>query len=140
MPHCPHPLATVDILIEMDDGGLVLVRRRNPPPGWAIPGGFVDYGESTADAARREALEETGLVVTLTELFHVYSDPSRDARGHTISVVYVATAQGLPRAADDAAEARVFRDDRLPSPLAFDHARILGDYFAYRRTGTRPAP
>ena len=135
-----HPLATVDTIIELPDGGIVLIKRRNPPPGWAIPGGFVDYGESTASAARREAAEETGLAVTLVELFHVYSDPARDARGHTISVVYLASAEGQPQAADDAADAGVFHQGTLPQPLAFDHGTVLEDYFTYRRTGRRPPP
>jgi 8-oxo-dGTP diphosphatase len=139
-PRHRHPLPTVDILIDLEGRGVVLVRRRHPPPGWAIPGGFVDYGESVPAAARREAEEETGLAVTLRELFHVYSDPKRDARGHTISVVYIATAAGTPRAADDAAEVGVFGERDLPAPLAFDHARILADYFRYKRTGRRPEP
>jgi 8-oxo-dGTP diphosphatase len=135
-----HPLPTVDIIIEVDTHGIVLIRRRNPPPGWAIPGGFIDYGESACDAARREAAEETGLTVTLRELFHVYSDPNRDERGHTLSVVYIARGRGTPQAADDAAAAGIFEEGRLPAPLAFDHGRILADYFTYRRTGRRPAP
>jgi 8-oxo-dGTP diphosphatase len=134
-----HPRPTVDIIIELD-GGIVLVRRRYPPPGWALPGGFIDYGEPAAAAARREALEETSLAVTLRELFHVYSDPARDVRGHTLSVVYIAAAHGAPRADDDAAEVGIFAEATLPRPLAFDHARILDDYFIYRRTGRRPAP
>jgi len=132
----PHP--TVDIIIELAAGGIVLIRRRNPPHGWAIPGGFIDYGESAPDAARREAAEETGLRVTLRELLNVYSDPDRDPRGHTLSVVYIAQAEGTPKAADDAAAAGVFDGTNLPAPLAFDHARILSDYFTYRRTGCRP--
>ena len=116
---------------------MVLIRRRYPPPGWAVPGGFVDYGEMVADAARREATEETGLSVTLRELFAVYSDPRRDARGHTVSIVYIASANGTPRAADDAADVGIFAEGNLPSPLAFDHGRILGDYLARRRA--RPA-
>ena len=139
MPAGRHPLPTVDIIIELAAGGIVLIERRNPPPGWAIPGGFIDYGESARDAACREAAEETRLTVSLRELFHVYSDPARDARGHTLSVVYIASAPGTPRAADDAAAAGVFQEGNLPSPLAFDHARILEDYFKYRRTGQRPA-
>jgi ADP-ribose pyrophosphatase YjhB (NUDIX family) len=134
-----HPLPTVDVIIEVD-GGIVLVRRRNPPHGWAIPGGFVDYGERVEDAARREMREETTLDVELVELLGVYSDPARDPRGHTISTVYVGRARGTPRAADDAAEVGIFRDDQLPSPLVFDHARILADYFRFRRTGERPRP
>jgi 8-oxo-dGTP diphosphatase len=129
----------VDVIIELPDG-IVLVRRRNPPHGWALPGGFVDYGERVEDAARREMREETGLDVVLVELLGVYSDPSRDARGHTISTVYVGQARGTPRAADDAAEAGVFREADLPAPLVFDHARILADYFRFRRSGERPRP
>lgn len=138
MPH-ESPRPTVDVIIELPDG-IVLVRRRNPPHGWALPGGFVDYGERVEDAARREMREETGLDVALVELLGVYSDPRRDARGHTISTVYVGQARGTPRAADDAAEAGVFREADLPAPLVFDHARILADYFRFRRSGGRPRP
>ncbi len=134
------PLPTVDIIIELSGGGIVLVRRRNPPPGWAIPGGFIDKGETAPDAARREAGEETGLRVELRELFHVYSDPRRDARGHTMSVVYIGDPAGVPTAADDDAEAGIFHEGSLPGEIAFDHAQILSDYFAYRRFGRRPPP
>ena len=134
------PRPTVDIIIEHRAAGVVLIRRRHPPPGWAIPGGFVDFGETVADAARREAAEETGLAVTLRELFWVYSDPGRDARWHTISIVYIASADGTPHAADDAADVGIFAEAGLPAPLAFDHGRVLDDYFAYRRTGSRPSP
>lgn len=134
------PRLTVDILIEHRAGGVVLIRRRHPPPGWAMPGGFVDYGEMVADAARREAAEETSLAVTLCELFWVYSDPRRDARGHTVSIVYIASADGAPRAADDAADVGIFTEENVPAPLAFDHGQVLGDYFTYRRTGRRPVP
>lgn len=135
-----HPRATVDIIIEVAAGHIVLIERRHPPPGWAIPGGFIDYGESAPTAARREAVEETGLTVELRELFHVYSDPGRDVRGHTLSVVYIASANGVPSAADDAVAAGVFDEGHLPVPLAFDHERILADFFRYRRSGRRPAP
>jgi len=133
-----NPAPTVDTIIELESGGIVLIRRKNPPPGWALPGGFVDYGESVEDAAVREALEETSLMVQLVELFHVYSDPARDSRQHTIATVFIATAQGVPCGADDAAEAAVFDEYTLPTPLAFDHAKILADYFSYRRTGQKP--
>ena len=133
-----NPAPTVDTIIELESGGIVLIRRKNPPPGWALPGGFVDYGESVEDAAVREALEETSLKVQLVELFHVYSDPARDSRQHTIATVFIATAQGVPCGADDAAEAAVFDEYTLPTPLAFDHAKILADYFSYRRTGQKP--
>ena len=131
------PAPTVDVIIEVPDG-IVLVRRRFPPPGWALPGGFVEYGETVAAAARREAREETGLDVALTELFNVYSDPHRDPRRHTIATVFIGRAVGRPVAADDAAEAGVFSSGALPGPLAFDHEQILADYFAYKRTGRRP--
>ena len=133
------PRATVDVIIEVE-GGIVLVRRRHPPLGWAIPGGFVDRGERAEDAARREMREETSLDVELVDLLGVYSDPARDARGHTLSTVYVGRARGRPRAGDDAMEAGVFSETTLPAPLVFDHARILDDYFGFRRTGERPRP
>jgi ADP-ribose pyrophosphatase YjhB (NUDIX family) len=133
-----NPAPTVDIIIELDSGGIVLIRRKNPPPGWAIPGGFIDYGESAEDAAIREAFEETSLNVQLVELLHVYSDPQRDPRKHTIATVFIAKASGTPQGADDAAEAQVFDEHTLPTPLAFDHAKILQDYFTYKRIGQRP--
>ena len=122
-----NPVPTVDIIIQAA-GGVVLVRRKNPPLGWALPGGFVDYGESLEQAAVREAREETGLSVRLVRQFHTYSDPGRDPRLHTVSTVFIATAQGLPLGGDDAAEARIFPASALP-PLVFDHQRILDDYF-----------
>jgi 8-oxo-dGTP diphosphatase len=134
------PLATVDVITEMPDGGIVLVRRKHPPPGWALPGGFVEAGERAATAARRELQEETGLDGELVELFHVYSNPARDPRGPTLGVVFIGRARGTPAGADDAAEARVFPLDALPAPLAFDHALILADYRRYRQDGLRPPP
>jgi len=133
-----NPVPTVDAIIELEDGGIVLIRRKNPPPGWALPGGFIDYGESAEHAAVREALEETSLEVQLVELFHVYSDPGRDPRQHTIATVFIARASGTPRGADDAAEAAIFYEHTLPTPLAFDHAKILADYFTYKRIGQKP--
>jgi 8-oxo-dGTP diphosphatase len=134
------PAPTVDVLIEMETDGkpaLVFIERRHEPLGWAIPGGFVDEGETVAAAARREALEETELEVELSELFHVYSDPSRDPRRHTMSVVFIGTATGTPRGADDAARAAIFPIDELPD-LVFDHGTIVTDYLRYRDTGARP--
>lgn len=124
-----NPFPTVDIIIEVE-GGIVLIERKNPPHGWAIPGGFVDYGETVEAAAVREAKEETGLDVRLTGLLGVYSDPSRDPRHHTISTVFVASATGRPVADDDAADAGVFTEDTLPDDIAFDHRAILADYFS----------
>ena len=124
------PVPTVDVIIRAG-GGIVLVRRKNPPLGWALPGGFVDAGETLEAAAAREALEETGLAVRLERQFHTYSDPSRDPRQHTISTVFLADAAGVPRGGDDAAEALVFPAGDLP-PLVFDHAQILADYLSGR--------
>jgi 8-oxo-dGTP diphosphatase len=134
------PLLTVDVVVLLADDRVVLVRRRNPPPGWAIPGGFVDVGEPVEAAAVREIREETGLAVTLTDLLGVYSDPRRDPRGHTASVVFLGRAAGTPAGADDAAEARAFRWDELPAPVAFDHTRILADARRFLLTGLRPRP
>ena len=131
-----NPVPTVDVVIRCG-GGVVLVRRRNPPLGWALPGGFVDYGEPLETAARREALEETGLQVALQEQFFTYSDPARDPRQHTQSTVFLATAEGVPRGGDDAVEARVWPWGELPSPLCFDHAQILADVRRYLERGER---
>jgi 8-oxo-dGTP diphosphatase len=130
-----NPFPTVDIIIELM-GGIVLIERKNPPYGWALPGGFVDYGESLEAAAVREAREETSLDVVNLRLLGCYSDPGRDERMHTISTVYTADGCGQPLAADDAANAGVFQLDSLPGPLCFDHARILADYAASKRSGS----
>jgi ADP-ribose pyrophosphatase YjhB (NUDIX family) len=130
-----HPLPTVDLIIEtkLPDGrrGVVLIERKNPPPGWALPGGFVEYGETLEQAAIREAREETSLEVTLVQQFHTYSDPGRDPRFHTISTVFIATAVGLPQGGDDADQAGVFSREEIIFPLAFDHREILKDYFSW---------
>ncbi|TEU06159.1 MAG: NUDIX hydrolase [Candidatus Aminicenantes bacterium] len=136
-----NPVPTVDIIIEIqrEDGkeGIVLIKRKNPPHGWAIPGGFVDYGESLEEAAAREAKEETSLDVQLKRQFHTYSDPDRDPRQHTISTVFVATAQGQPKAEDDAQEIGIFSRDEIDFPLAFDHSRILEDYFEQKKKNSK---
>lgn len=136
-----NPTPTVDIIIELIDRPhrpIVLIERLNPPLGWAIPGGFVDYGESVEAAAQREAQEETGLSVELVSQFHVYSDPNRDPRQHTLSVVFLATATGNPQAGDDAKHLQLFEPWRIPTNLCFDHDRILRDYLNYRNYGIRP--
>ncbi|HKK13795.1 MAG TPA: NUDIX hydrolase [Gammaproteobacteria bacterium] len=136
------PLLTVDIIIELRDRPgrpIVLIERRHPPPGWALPGGFVDVGERLEQAAVREAREETSLRVQLTSLLGCYSDPGRDPRGHTVSAVYVAQAAGRPEARDDARALDLF-DPAAPPPLAFDHELILADYCRFRETGERPGP
>lgn len=124
-----NPIPTVDIIIEIESKGVVLIKRKNPPYGWAIPGGFVDYGESLEEAAVREAKEETDLNVKLIKQFHTYSDPKRDPRHHSISTVYIAKAKGKPKAKDDALEIGIFTESNLPDELAFDHGLILKDYF-----------
>ncbi|MCB1170319.1 MAG: NUDIX hydrolase [Leptospiraceae bacterium] len=142
-----NPVPTVDLIIRLPDG-VVLIERKNEPHGFALPGGFVDEGESVEHAAIREALEETSLEVRLDELFYVYSDPSRDPRKHTISVVFLASASGKPIAGDDAKSVRVvpeqdiaskdFGDRGAPGTLVFDHHRILEDYIRYKKDGQRP--
>ncbi|HIE06612.1 MAG TPA: NUDIX hydrolase [Desulfarculaceae bacterium] len=134
-PDCGHqfsryhnPVPTVDIIISYQ-GGIVLIERKNPPPGWVLPGGFVDYGESLETAAVREALEETSLEVELTGQFHTYSDPARDPRQHTISTVFTALGRGILKAGDDAGKALVYQADNLPEKIAFDHRQIIKDYF-----------
>ena len=127
------PIPTVDIIIEITrkngQEGIILIKRKNPPHGWALPGGFVDCGESLEEAAVREAKEETSLDIKLKSQFHTYSDPKRDPRKHTISTVYVAAAQGRPKAQDDAQDIGIFTEEEINFPLAFDHQKILADYF-----------
>ncbi|MBM4135481.1 MAG: NUDIX hydrolase [Nitrospira sp.] len=126
-----NPLPTVDLIIEYN-GGILLIKRKNPPEGWALPGGFVDYGESLEAAAVREAKEETGLDVELVRQFHAYSQPGRDPRHHTITMVFLAKAKGRAIAGDDAKEIGVFNKNTLPDKIAFDHRDILNDYFTRR--------
>ena len=123
-----NPFPTVDIIIEIENG-IVLIKRKKPPFGWALPGGFVDVGETVEAAAIREAKEETSLDITLKRQFHTYSDPKRDPRHHSISSVFVAEARGIPKAADDATEVGIFTSEHLPEPIVFDHRQILQDYF-----------
>jgi len=124
-----NPVPTIDIIIEIEPNGIVLIKRKNPPYGWAIPGGFVDYGESLEEAAIREAKEETDLDVKLNKQLHTYSDPKRDPRHHSISTVYIAKAKGRPQARDDAIEIGIFNESNLPEEIAFDHRSILEHYF-----------
>ncbi|MBE9041452.1 NUDIX hydrolase [Oscillatoriales cyanobacterium LEGE 11467] len=136
-----NPAPTVDIIIELIDRPhrpIVLIERLNLPYGWAIPGGFVDYGESVETAAVREAQEETGLSVELVEQLLVYSHPDRDKRQHTIALAFIATATGEPQAGDDAKNSKIFEPWAIPTNLCFDHDRILKDYFHYRNYGIRP--
>ncbi len=125
------PRLTVDAIIEVG-GGILLIERKNPPPGWALPGGFVDYGESLEDAVRREAMEETGLELLDLRQFHTYSAPDRDPRHHSVSTVFIARAMGEPTAGDDAGRVGVFFENNLPE-LAFDHWKILHDYFRHKK-------
>ncbi|MEQ8996055.1 MAG: NUDIX hydrolase [Coleofasciculus sp. B1-GNL1-01] len=136
-----NPVPTVDIIVELMDRPsrpIILIERKNPPLGWAIPGGFVDYGESVETAAVREAKEEIGLQVELIEQFHVYSAPDRDPRKHTLSIVFLATGTGEPQAADDAKNLQIFNLWEIPTNLCFDHDQILRDYRYYRHYQVRP--
>jgi 8-oxo-dGTP diphosphatase len=129
-----NPTPTVDVALRVGEEGVVLIRRRNPPPGWALPGGFVDRGESAEQAARRELWEEVGADVELTGLLGVYSHPERDPRKHTLSVVFTAELEDSSRLrpGDDAGEVRVF-PLREPPDMAFDHELILRDFLGRLR-------
>ena len=131
MPY-KNPLVTVDIIIEIG-AKFVMIERVNPPHGWALPGGFVDYGESLEASAIREAKEETSLDIQLIEQLHTYSNPDRDPRHHTITTVFIAAATGTPGADDDAKNTGLFSEHKLPNPIAFDHEKILSDYFRYKK-------
>ncbi len=129
-----NPYLTVDIIIEVEDG-IILIERKNDPTGWALPGGFVDYGETVENAAKREALEETNLEIVNLFLFGVYSEPTRDPRFHTASIVYVATARGDKLiAGDDAKNAKIFKESELPENIVFDHKKIIKDYFRWKKS------
>ena len=134
-----NPFPTVDVIVERGDGKILLVQRRNPPLGWALPGGFIDYGESAEDAARREVTEETGVTALLTDLLGVYSAPDRDPRHHTMSVVFIGRSRDPVSPGDDASDVGEFSLDGLPE-LAFDHAQILRDYQHFKATGVLPRP
>jgi len=125
------PFIAVDAIIEMG-GGIVLIERKNPPYGWALPGGFVDHGETLETAVCREMKEETGLDIDIIRQFHAYSDPKRDLRHHIVSIIFIATATGTPKAGDDAGKAEIFTRETLPQDIAFDHRQILEDYFSGR--------
>jgi 8-oxo-dGTP diphosphatase len=137
-----NPFPTVDLIIRYEDEGnrkgVLLIERRLYPFGWALPGGFVDYGEALEEAAFREAKEETGLEVEELKQFHAYSDPQRDPRQHNISVVFLARARGNPTPGDDAKGCGVFPPGTWPKPLVFDHEKILQDYMQYLKSGPCP--
>ncbi|MCK4667522.1 NUDIX hydrolase [Candidatus Dependentiae bacterium] len=135
-----NPVPTVDGIVEFPKG-ILLIHRKNSPHGWALPGGFVDYGESVEDAVIRELFEETGLKVELKELFHVYSNPNRDPRQHTLSVVFILNLSEVnqkPIAGDDAGDVGFFKLNNLPDEIAFDHKKIIEDYFKYKEEGISP--
>ena len=121
------PFVTADCIIDYE-GGVVMIERSNPPFGWAMPGGFVDYGESVEDAVIREMKEETNLDLEDLKQFHTYSEPSRDPRFHTVTVVFTAKGKRTLKADSDAKDAKVFKLDQLPENIAFDHRKVLEDY------------
>lgn len=137
------PYTTVDAIIEIPlenkETAIIIIQRSNPPFGWALPGGFVDYGESLEDAVRREAQEETGVDLTEIKQFHTYSEPERDPRFHTIGTVFIAQAKGKPKAGDDAAGLKVIKLSEIKNfTFAFDHQQILQDYLVYRNKQSLP--
>jgi len=134
-----NPYPAVDIIIELKEG-IILIERRNPPFGWALPGGFIEYGETAEEAAIREAKEETGLDIELQTLLGVYSAPDRDPRFHTISIAYIAKSSGIPQGGDDAKKASIFTIESLPEPVVFDHKKIIQDYIIFKQTGKKPPP
>ena len=134
-----NPFPTVDVIVERGNGNVLLVQRTNPPLGWALPGGFIDYGEAAETAARREVTVETGVSVLLTDLLGVYSAPERDPRHHTLTIVYIGRSRDPAQAGDDAADVQEFALDALPE-MAFDHDRILRDYQHFKVTGVLPRP
>ena len=133
------PLLAADIIVELESSPdhILLIERKFPPYGWAIPGGFVDVGESLEQAAVREAKEETSLDVSIKQLLGCYSDPKRDKRGHTVSAVFIATSSGTPKAADDAKNLKLWPDNALPD-LVFDHKHIIEEYLKFKKTGLLP--
>lgn len=129
------PRITADIIIELEDKGIVLIKRKNPPVGWALPGGFLDYGESLEVCAVREAKEETSLDIKLKGQLHTYSTLERDPRWHTVTTVFVASSSGVPKASTDASEIGVFKRNEIPEDLVFDHNKILENYFKAKDKG-----
>jgi len=121
-----NPAPTADV-VAIQEGQVLMILRRNPPEGWALPGGFIEYGETAEHAAERELREETGLSSTSLRLVGVYSDPERDKRYHTLTVVFAAEVSGQLEAGDDALEARWFPLDDLPEQIAFDHRKVIND-------------
>ena len=141
MPEYRNPKPTADVIVEVP-GGIVLIERNNEPKGFALPGGFIDEWETVEAAAIREMKEEIGIEVVLTDLLYVYSDPKRDPRHHTITMVFIGrpkNAQDSPKAGDDAKSLKIVEAAACP-PLVFDHTKVVQDYIAFKKTGARPDP